>query len=195
MKAWTYYEKNTFTLLFLFLMFSQGLGLLYYGQNYLIYPSAFPPGSRAGLSISSILTHGTDIWAWCIEVAVPSEFGLPYEELILDTPEHVKVRAYLLLQRKDLAQDDAVVHQGTGDKNMSDEDVRHIHSWLYCRMLIFPLQYATSRPTIMMFHGNGGNLGHRIPLAKMFYMELRCNVLMLSYRGYAYSLLFLWGYC
>ena len=25
-----------------------GLGLLYYGQNYLIYPSAFPPGSRTG---------------------------------------------------------------------------------------------------------------------------------------------------
>ena len=26
-----------------------GLGLLYYGQNYLIYPSAFPPGSRTGM--------------------------------------------------------------------------------------------------------------------------------------------------
>ena len=25
-----------------------GFGLLYYGQNYLIYPSAFPPGSRTG---------------------------------------------------------------------------------------------------------------------------------------------------
>ncbi len=27
---------------------SVGMGLLYYGQNYLIYPSAFPPGSRTG---------------------------------------------------------------------------------------------------------------------------------------------------
>ena len=26
-----------------------GFGLLYYGQNYLIYPSAFPPGSRTGV--------------------------------------------------------------------------------------------------------------------------------------------------
>ena len=58
-----------------------------------------------------------------LDVSVPSDYGLPYEELILDTPDHVKVRAYLLMQRKDLAQDDAVVHQGTGDKNMSDEDV------------------------------------------------------------------------
>lgn len=35
-----------------------------------------------------------------------------------------------------------------------------------------------------MFHGNGGNLGHRIPLARIFYVKMRCNVLMLSYRGY-----------
>ncbi len=33
-----------------------------------------------------------------------------------------------------------------------------------------------------MFHGNGGNAGHRIPLAKVLYMRIRCNVLMLSYR-------------
>ena len=37
----------------------------------------------------------------------------------------------------------------------------------------------------MMFHGNGGNLGHRIPLARVFYLKMRCNVLMMCYRGYA----------
>ena len=36
----------------------------------------------------------------------------------------------------------------------------------------------------MMFHGNGGNVGHRIPLARVFYYKMRCNVLMVSYRGY-----------
>lgn len=36
-----------------------------------------------------------------------------------------------------------------------------------------------------MFHGNGGNLGHRIPLAGIFVNKMRCNVLMLCYRGYA----------
>lgn len=30
-----------------------GVGLIYYGQNYLIYPSAFPPGSRIGAEISN----------------------------------------------------------------------------------------------------------------------------------------------
>ena len=38
-----------------------------------------------------------------------------------------------------------------------------------------------------MFHGNGGNLGHRVPLAKVFYMKMRCNVLMMSYRGYGFA--------
>jgi len=34
-----------------------------------------------------------------------------------------------------------------------------------------------------MFHGNGGNHGHRIPLGKIFFGKMRCNVIMLSYRG------------
>ena len=49
------------------------------------------------------------------------------------------------------------------------------------------LQFIASRPTVLMFHGNGGNHGHRIPLAKIFYMRMRCNVFMLSYRGYGLS--------
>ncbi|KAH8109951.1 alpha/beta-hydrolase [Phellopilus nigrolimitatus] len=126
------------------------LGLLYYGQNYLIYPSAFPPGSRT-------------------EVSRPTDFELPYyEDLILDTPDHVKVRAYLLVQRKDLEQGDSVVFS-EGSREMTDSE------------------YAASRPTVLMFHGNGGNAGHRIPLAKMFFVQMRCNVLMLSYRGYGLS--------
>jgi pimeloyl-ACP methyl ester carboxylesterase len=48
-------------------------------------------------------------------------------------------------------------------------------------------QFAASRPTVLMFHGNGGNHGHRIPLARVFYLKMRCNVLMLSYRGYGLS--------
>jgi len=38
-----------------------------------------------------------------------------------------------------------------------------------------------------MFHANAGNLGHRLPLARVFYDKMRCNVLMLSYRGYGKS--------
>ena len=41
--------------------------------------------------------------------------------------------------------------------------------------------------TILMFHGNAGNIGYRVPIAKIIADDLRCNVLMLQYRGYGLS--------
>lgn len=41
--------------------------------------------------------------------------------------------------------------------------------------------------TVMMFHGNAGNIGHRLPIAKVLANDLYCNVLMLQYRGYGLS--------
>jgi len=38
-----------------------------------------------------------------------------------------------------------------------------------------------------MFHGNAGNIGYRLPIAKVLSEELGCNVLMLQYRGYGLS--------
>lgn len=35
-----------------------------------------------------------------------------------------------------------------------------------------------------MFHGNADNIGYTIPLAWEFHTKLKCNVLMLSPRGY-----------
>lgn len=47
-------------------------------------------------------------------------------------------------------------------------------------------QYARN-VTVLMFHGNAGNIGYRLPIAKILTNELRCNVLMLQYRGYGLS--------
>ncbi|KAK4997882.1 bem46 protein, variant [Elasticomyces elasticus] len=41
--------------------------------------------------------------------------------------------------------------------------------------------------TFLMFHGNAGNIGHRLPVARMIAAEIHCNVLMLQYRGYGLS--------
>lgn len=41
--------------------------------------------------------------------------------------------------------------------------------------------------TVLMFHGNAGNIGHRIPIARMMTHSMDCNVLMLEYRGYGLS--------
>ncbi|KAH7908133.1 Alpha/Beta hydrolase protein [Hygrophoropsis aurantiaca] len=125
-----------------------GCGLLYYGQNYLIYPSAFPAGSRD-------------------DVIVPTQYDLPYEDLPLKTPDGETLKCYLLLQRKDL-NDARALHIDSPEDQTQEE-------------------FISTRPTVIMFHGNGGNHGHRIPLAKVFFVKMRCNVLMLSYRGYGRS--------
>ncbi|MCJ1474598.1 hypothetical protein MMC13_003257 [Lambiella insularis] len=43
------------------------------------------------------------------------------------------------------------------------------------------------KTTIMMFHGNAGNIGHRVPIARVLEENVGCNVLMLEYRGYGLS--------
>ncbi|KAL4920356.1 Alpha/Beta hydrolase protein [Aspergillus aurantiobrunneus] len=41
--------------------------------------------------------------------------------------------------------------------------------------------------TVLMFHGNAGNVGHRIPIAKVLQDFLSCHVMMVEYRGYGLS--------
>ncbi|KAM0752538.1 alpha/beta-hydrolase [Meredithblackwellia eburnea MCA 4105] len=45
----------------------------------------------------------------------------------------------------------------------------------------------SSRPTVILLHANAGNVGHRLPIAKVFYKKMSCNVFALSYRGYGKS--------
>nr|CCC93050.1 unnamed protein product [Trypanosoma congolense IL3000] len=44
------------------------------------------------------------------------------------------------------------------------------------------LQYV-----ILYFHGNAGNVGHRIPIAALLTSKYRCAVLMVDYRGFGLS--------
>ncbi|KAF8499403.1 Alpha/Beta hydrolase protein [Gautieria morchelliformis] len=48
-------------------------------------------------------------------------------------------------------------------------------------------ELSANCPTIIMFHGNGENLGDLIDLGITFHLGMPCNVLMASYRGYGYS--------
>ncbi|KAF2769332.1 alpha/beta hydrolase BEM46/Esterase/lipase/thioesterase [Teratosphaeria nubilosa] len=54
--------------------------------------------------------------------------------------------------------------------------------------LIKPDNASTARPvTILTFHGNAGNAGHRLPIAKILANDIRCTTLMVDYRGYGLS--------
>jgi fermentation-respiration switch protein FrsA (DUF1100 family) len=104
-------------------------GLLYFKQNELIYPRAFPPDARTN-------------------VPRPPQFGLTdYEELLIPTPDGESLSAFYLRPNR--------------------QHARNV--------------------TILMFHGNAGNIGYRLPIAKILVNDLRCNVLMLQYRGYGLS--------
>ncbi|KAL0581286.1 bem46 protein, variant [Marasmius crinis-equi] len=133
-----------------------GAGLIYYGQNYLIYPSAF-------------VNIGPDNGV----VDTPKDYGLAAEELEMRTSDGILIRAYLLKQQKELPRPlrfaQLPISPLNYDDTESDDDI------------------MKRRPTVVMFHGNGGNFGHRIPLGMMFQMFMRCNVLMVSYRGYGGS--------
>ncbi|EJT99519.1 alpha/beta-hydrolase [Dacryopinax primogenitus] len=116
------------------------MGALYYGQSALIYPSGIPQDSRT-------------------TVAVPTQYGMPYDDIDLITPDNVKLKAYLMLN-------------GYGH-----DDEKEVYS----------AARAMRRPTVFLLHANAGNMGHRLPLASIFYNKMHCNVFMLSYRGYGQS--------
>ncbi|XP_055387433.1 protein ABHD13 [Condylostylus longicornis] len=42
-------------------------------------------------------------------------------------------------------------------------------------------------PTVIYFHGNAGNMGHRLQNVWGIYYNLHCNILMVEYRGYGLS--------
>ncbi|KAF7215665.1 protein ABHD13 [Nothobranchius furzeri] len=46
---------------------------------------------------------------------------------------------------------------------------------------------SASPPTILYFHGNAGNIGHRVPNALLMLVNLKANVVLLDYRGYGKS--------
>ncbi|KAL0631556.1 bem46 protein, variant [Maublancomyces gigas] len=41
--------------------------------------------------------------------------------------------------------------------------------------------------TVLFMHGNAGNIGHRLPIARVFSEQMGCNIFILSYRGYGFS--------
>ncbi|KAK3715671.1 bem46 protein, variant [Vermiconidia calcicola] len=54
--------------------------------------------------------------------------------------------------------------------------------------LVRPANKAQAKPiTILTFHGNAGNIGHRLPIARILANDMQCTTLMLEYRGYGLS--------
>ncbi|OAD02299.1 hypothetical protein MUCCIDRAFT_153332 [Mucor lusitanicus CBS 277.49] len=70
------------------------------------------------------------------------------------------------------------------EENLKTKDGINLKSYI---ILQSSTEQAKRSPTILYFHANAGNMGHRLPIAKVLYDRFNCNVVMLSYRGYGKS--------
>jgi len=64
------------------------------------------------------------------------------------------------------------------DVSLTTSDGVKLHGWFV------PADRA--RGTVLMFHGNGGNVSHRLETIAIFH-ELGCNAMIIDYRGYGLS--------
>ncbi|KAI7871919.1 Alpha/Beta hydrolase protein [Spinellus fusiger] len=69
-------------------------------------------------------------------------------------------------------------------ETLTTKDNVKLHSYI---IVLENEEEAKKSPTILYFHANAGNMGHRLPIAKILHKKYHCNIAMLSYRGYGYS--------
>ena len=58
---------------------------------------------------------------------------------------------------------------------------------LHAYLLRPPTPSLRKNITLVTFHGNAGNVGHRLPIGKVLSESLGCHVFMVEYRGYGSS--------
>ena len=69
---------------------------------------------------------------------------------------------------------------GYEDVRLPVGDDQKIHGWY------FPCELGDTAPTVLFFHGNAGNISHRLSTAQ-FFVGLGVNFFMFDYRGYGQS--------
>jgi len=66
---------------------------------------------------------------------------------------------------------------------ISSRDGTQLHLFLIKQ----PGEVCKKVPTVLYFHGNAGNIGHRLVNVKGLYTSIGCNIALLEYRGYGRS--------
>ncbi|KAA8499721.1 Protein ABHD13 [Porphyridium purpureum] len=70
------------------------------------------------------------------------------------------------------------------DVQFEASDKVKLHGWLITQSTPAATREA---PTLIYFHGNAGNISHRLPDVRHLINQVNCNVFMVSYRGYGRS--------
>lgn len=95
-------------------------------------------------------------WLTIPDVPVPTQFGLPYEDVQISTPDHVKLHAYAILARYH-----ASGTSGSELQRLSHEERRkrmdeEMEKWTEEMGKEDVLEYVKGRPTVVIFHANAG---------------------------------------
>ncbi|KAJ3011575.1 UNVERIFIED_CONTAM: hypothetical protein HDU68_001624 [Siphonaria sp. JEL0065] len=106
-------------------------------------------------------------------VMTPDQSHMPdYESVVLTTPDNVKITGYAIKYRPQLE----LLANPSEDPSASLR-LRKPNG----------KQHDVAEYTLLYLHANAGNMGHRLPLARVIRHKAKMNVFMLSYRGYGKS--------
>ena len=141
------------------------LSLIWYRQNNLIYLSTGP----AGISLFSGIVPSVNA------AGSSGSTPLALPRSVANNPPGFKSPAEYLLPCED-------VYIRTSD------NVR-IHGWLikYESGGVIESEKISKIPTLILFHGNAGNIGFRMNIYRALYGIVQCNILAVDYRGYGNS--------
>jgi len=87
-------------------------------------------------------------------------------------------RFLFLPERLDSTSPPVVAGTPARDIWLTAEDGTRIHSWFF--------EVSGDAPIVILFHGNAGHIGHRVPLVADF-VSRQLSVLLVDYRGYGWS--------
>jgi fermentation-respiration switch protein FrsA (DUF1100 family) len=65
------------------------------------------------------------------------------------------------------------------DLYLTASDGVQIHGWF--------VPVSGAQTTLLWFHGNAGNISHRVPLLLQLHQKIKANIFMVDYRGYGRS--------
>jgi fermentation-respiration switch protein FrsA (DUF1100 family) len=147
-------------------IFLLGVAGAYFFQTNLLY---FP-------SSGSQRVDSPEHWGWGLELFASEGKSdantYKWENVWLNTDDGVKLHAYWIKAE--------AIWQGNSKKANSPrmrQRQHHTNADTDIKLV----------PTFILFHGNSGNIGHRLPMVQMLQQVVDCNIFMLSYRGYGLS--------
>ena len=90
------------------------------------------------------------------------------------------------MEEKIIFQPDARIHQTPGDVGLAFDDV-YFAADDHVRLNGWFVPHARSASTLLWFHGNAGNISHRVENIKLLHDNVNVSIFIFDYRGYGRS--------